>query len=223
MINHHYIEAGEGEPLIMLHGNGESCEVFSNQIEEFSKHFHIYALDTRGHGKTPRGNKPFTLVQFAEDLNVFMESHNIEKANIFGFSDGGNIAMLFAIKYPNKVKKLVLNGANYNPKGLVFYFRLYLPIRYAMVSFSKNPKAEMERELLNLMIKEPNISERELQSISAPTLVIAGTRDLIKKSHTMEIARLIPNSELAFVKGNHAVLRMNPGEFNPKVLDFLTK
>ena len=64
-IQHHYIEKGQGEPLILLHGNGENCDYFKGQIEAFARCFHVYAPDTRGHGKTPRGNAPFTIRQFA--------------------------------------------------------------------------------------------------------------------------------------------------------------
>ena len=67
-IVHYFIEKGNGEPIILLHGNGENCNYFQGQIDEFSKMYHVYAIDTRGHGKTPRGDKPFTIRQFAEDL-----------------------------------------------------------------------------------------------------------------------------------------------------------
>ena len=111
-IEHYYIDKGQGEPLILLHGNGENCDYFKGQIDEFARYYHVYALDTRGHGKTPRGNAPFTIRQFADDLLGFMDAHSIDKAHLLGFSDGGNIAMVFAIKYPDRVNRLILNGAN---------------------------------------------------------------------------------------------------------------
>ena len=117
-IKHHFIEKGEGAPLILLHGNGENCEYFVGQIDVFSQHFHVYALDTRGHGKTPRGEAPFTIRQFADDLLGFMDGHGLEKADILGFSDGGNIAMVFAMKYPERVDRLILEGANLDAKGV---------------------------------------------------------------------------------------------------------
>ena len=80
--------------------------------DEFSKHYQVYAVDTRGHGKTPRGIEPFTIRQFAEDLLGFMDEYQIEKAHILGFSDGANIAMIFAIRYPERVDRLILNGGN---------------------------------------------------------------------------------------------------------------
>ena len=89
-IKHYYTESGQGDPIILLHGNGENCSYFSRQMDAFSKWFHVYAIDTRGHGKTPRGDMPFTIRQFAEDLLGFMEEHRIGKAHLLGFSDGGN-------------------------------------------------------------------------------------------------------------------------------------
>ena len=223
MIKHFYVEKGEGEPLIMLHGNGENCYYFSHQMEEFSNYYHIYSLDTRGHGKTPRGEKPFTLEQFADDLLGFMDDHNIDKANILGFSDGGNIAMIFAIKYPQRVKKLVLNGANYNTSGTKWFFQFATDINYKITSkiSDKNEKLKRKNELLGIMSNEPNIPEDNIKTIKSETLVIAGTNDLIKRKHTEKIASLIPNSKLCILKGNHAVARVNPKEYNREVLEFL--
>lgn len=94
-----YIEKGEGTPLVLLHGNGGSLECFKSQIEYFSKKYRVIALDTRGHGKSPRGDKPFTIKQFADDLKDFLDDLGIKRAILLGFSDGGNIALTFALKY----------------------------------------------------------------------------------------------------------------------------
>ena len=114
----YYEKAGDGEPLILLHGNGEDGTYFKHQMEYFSKDYRVIAIDTRGHGKSPRGEKPFTIRQFAEDLNGFMEEQGMEKAHLLGFSDGGNIALAFALRYPGKVESLILNGANLCPAGV---------------------------------------------------------------------------------------------------------
>ena len=81
-------------------------------MESLSKHFRVIAIDTRGHGQTPRGDAPFTIRQFADDLLEFMSEHGIDKAHILGFSDGGNTAMIFAMTHPERVGKLILDGAN---------------------------------------------------------------------------------------------------------------
>ena len=80
-----YIEQGQGQPLILLHGNGESCNYFEHQIPFFSKDYRVIAIDTRGHGQSPRGEKPFTIQQFAEDLHDFMDEKGMEKAIYLAF------------------------------------------------------------------------------------------------------------------------------------------
>lgn len=222
-IRHFYIEKGQGEPLILLHGNGESCDYFSNQMDVFSQLYHVYALDTRGHGKTPRGEQPFTIKQFAEDLLGFMDAHHIDSAHLLGFSDGGNIAMRFAIGHPDRVNKLVLNGANLNAQGVKRRVQVPIEIGYKIAQrFSgKSNAAKLNAEMLGLMVNDPNVSIRELFEIKARTLVIAGTKDMIKEEHTKLIAANIEGAELAFIKGDHFIANKNAKEFNERVLEFL--
>ncbi|MBQ9673010.1 MAG: alpha/beta hydrolase [Ruminococcus sp.] len=222
-ISHYYIEKGTGYPLILLHGNGEDSSYFSNQISEFSLIYHVFAIDTRGHGKTDRGNAPFTIRQFADDLLEFMDSHNIDIANILGFSDGANIAMVFAIKYPEKVNKLILNGGNLNSEGIKWTVQLPIEIGYKIATtFSnKSLQARKNAEMLNLMVNEPNIAIDDLAKIQADTLVIAGTKDMVKEKHTRLIAKNISNAKLQLIKGNHFIANKNPVEFNNAVSDFL--
>lgn len=220
-----YIEKGTGEPLILLHGNGENCEYFSHQTEYFSKEYRVIALDTRGHGKSPRGNTSFTIRRFAEDLHEFMDEHGIEKAHILGFSDGGNIALCFALKYPERVDKLILNGANLFPRGVKSSVQAPIIIGYKFASLfaRKSEKAGKNAEMLGLMVNDPNIAPEELRSITAPTLVIAGTNDMIKDEHTRLIHANLPNSELAIISGDHFIANKNPEAFNRRVAAFLEK
>ncbi len=222
-ITHYFKEKGNGEPLILLHGNGENCSYFQGQIDEFSKLYHVYAIDTRGHGKTPRGDKPFTIRQFAEDLLGFMDEHQINRANLLGFSDGGNIALIFAIRYPDRVSRLILNGANLNPKGVKRSTQLPIEIGYKVARkfAGKSDSARLNAEMLGLMVNDPNVEPEELAKIKAKTLVIAGTKDMIKEAHTRLIASNIPCSELVFLKGDHFIASKNPEEFNKTVLQFL--
>ena len=222
-IEHYFTEKGNGQPLILLHGNGENCGYFQGQIEEFSKLYHVYAIDTRGHGKTPRGDKPFTIRQFADDLLVFMDEHKIERAHLLGFSDGGNIAMIFAIRYPDRVNRLILNGANLNPKGVKRSAQIPIEIGYKFAKkfATKSNSASLNAEMLGLMVNDPYVEPEELAIVKAKTLVIAGTRDMIKDEHTRLIASHIPDSELVFLKGNHFLASKHPKEFNRAVLKFL--
>jgi len=224
-ITHYFIEEGSGEPLILLHGNGGNCSYFSKQMSEFAATYHVYAIDTRGHGKTDRGEAPFTIRQFADDLLGFMDSHSIDKANILGFSDGANIAMVFAINYPTRVHRLILNGGNLNDKGVKRSVQIPIEIGYKIASTfaDKKPKAKANAEMLNLMVNEPNIAVENLAKIQASTLVIAGTSDVIKEEHTRLIAENIPNAELKIIKGGHFIANKSSAEFNKIVLEFLKK
>lgn len=219
----YYREKGNKEPFILLHGNGEDGSYFKNQIDYFSDRYRVIALDTRGHGKSPRGTKPFTIEQFSHDLYDFMVGLEISNAVILGFSDGANIAMKFAIKYPNKVKALILNGGNLNPKGVKGATQIPIEIGYQIARrFAlKSPNAKKNAEMLGLMVNEPNIERTELSKITAPTLVICGSNDMIKESHTKEIAKNIPDAKLSIIKGNHFIANKQSAAFNKEVENFL--
>lgn len=222
-IKHHYIEQGSGEPLILLHGNGGDSSYFAHQIEPLSRHFRVLAIDTRGHGQTPRGEAPFTIRQFAEDLLGFMDSHGIAKADLLGFSDGGNIAMVFALAHPERVNKLVLDGANLDAAGVKRSVQIPIEIGYRIAKLfaKKSPEAKKNAEMLGLMVNDPNVKSEELARIQAPTLVIAGNKDMIKEKHTRLIAQSIPGAELAIIPGSHFVANKAPEVFNKTVLRFL--
>ena len=222
-IKHYFVEKGQGVPLILLHGNGENCGYFMGQIEVFAQYYHVYALDTRGHGKTPRGDASFTIRQFADDLRDFMDEHGIEKAHILGFSDGGNIAMIFAMKYPERVNRLILNGANLDAKGIKRSVQIPIEIGYwfAKLFANKSPEAKLHAETLGLMVNDPDVKPMELSKIQAKTLVIAGTRDMVKEDHTRLLASCIPDVQLVILDGNHFIANKCPEAFNRAVLAFL--
>lgn len=221
----YYREAGEGEPLILLHGNGENGEYFAHQLSYFASSYRVIALDTRGHGSSPRGDAPFTIKQFAEDLYTFMAHNGIEKAIILGFSDGANIAMRFALDHPEKVKALILNGGNLDPNGVKRTVQLPIEIGYRIARlFAKRSEgAKRHAELLALMVEQPHITPTELSCITAPTLVICGTRDMIKESHTRKIAQSICGAQLVLIKGNHFIANKKHAAFNRAVELFLKR
>lgn len=219
----HYIEQGHGRPLILLHGNGEDTTYFEHQIPYFSKSYRVIAIDTRGHGKSPRGEKPFTIVQFAEDLHDFMDEKGIEKAIILGFSDGGNIALTFALKYLQRVEKLILDGANLFPSGVkpLYQWPIEIGYRIAKLFAKKSEQAKQNAEMLGLMVNEPHIEPSELTRLMMPVLVVAGTKDMIKDSHTRLIYNSLPNAQLSILEGDHFVANKNADAFNMAVEDFL--
>lgn len=221
----HYEEKGQGTPLILLHGNGEDHTYFVHQMDYFSATRRVIALDTRGHGQSPRGTAPFSIEQFGEDLLDFMDTHQLAQADLLGFSDGGNIALTFALQHPERIRRLVLNGANLNPSGVKPSVQIPIVLGYHMATFfgKKSQKAHRNAELLGLMVKEPNLKPEELRRIPNPTLVIAGTKDMIREEHTKEIFRNLPHAELAILPGDHFLANQSPQAFNAAVAAFLDK
>ena len=219
------IEAGSGYPLILLHGNGEDCSYFEHQMAPLSERFRVIALDTRGHGRSPRGDGEFSIARFAEDLGAFLEEKRIRRAHILGFSDGANIALAFALKYPEKVNKLILNGGNLNPWGVKLPVQIPVVLGYGLAKVISlfDKKAVPKAEILGLMVTQPDWKPADLSPLKMPVLVIAGEKDMIRTSHTKAIHRAIAGSELAILPGDHFVAHGNPEAFNRAVMDFLTK
>ena len=221
---HHYFETyGAGEPLILLHGNGEDCTYFKNQIPALARYYKVYAIDTRGHGKTPRGEGEFSIRRFAEDLYDFFEWQHIQKAHILGFSDGANIAMYFALAHPERIGKLILNGGNIFPTGLKAYFNVPCQVGYRLLKYIpfKNEKINHFYELLKLMALEPHITPEQLHTIKVPALVLAGSHDIVKFSHSRLMAKSLPRCKFKILEGGHMISSTDPQGYNEAVLHFL--
>ncbi len=215
---------GEGqEVLVLLHGNGGNCENFKKQIPVFSEKYTVLAIDSRGHGKSGFGESSVSLGAMAMDLENLCDYLGYKKINILGFSDGANIAMIFAVKNPDMVDKLILVGGNTDFSGFTFVTGLMIMLGYiSSCMLSKvDKKLTANKELFALMVKEPNIKPTVLNVIKAKTLVINGNKDMIKVSHAKSIAKNIPNSELKIVNGDHFYLFKKPDEFNSLVMKFL--
>ena len=216
--------SGEGAPLVLLHGNGEDHTYFKKQMPVFERYFRVIAVDTRGHGRSTRGTAPFTFEQFADDLEAVLTHLEIDRAHILGFSDGANLALLFAQKYLGRVLSLILNGANLNPKGVKLSTQIPIVIGYYLTRFFSffSRKAKNKSEILGLMVNQPNILPASLEHVHVPALVIVGQNDMILPGHTQLIADSLPNSQLVVVpEADHFVARRMPGPFNSAVLRFL--
>ena len=206
---------GEGEPIFLLHGNGESMAYFKEQIPFLSKSRRVIAVDTRGHGGSPRGGGEFSISRFADDLLWLFDELNIQKADILGFSDGGNIALTFALRYGERVNKLILNGANLFPSGVRLRYLVMMNFSYAVSLLStRNAATTAKRELLALMVKEPHISPEELDKLDMPVLVIVGTHDVIRASHSKLIAGSIRDCWFVQLNGTHFIAAEASNEFN---------
>ncbi|WP_185152031.1 alpha/beta fold hydrolase [Chryseobacterium vaccae] len=218
---------GQGEPLLLLHGNGDSINTFKNQIPEFAKYYQVIAIDTRGQGKsTDNDTESFNYQIFEKDLEEIIRQLQLQKVSIVGWSDGAITGMLYAMEQPEKVHKLVLMGANLNSSEEAVTSKILFQTRKDIDRLKKqnDPKNRTTIKLLEMILKEPNIPASELSKIKAETLVMAGEKDLILEKHTQLIAQNIPHSELKIVKReNHFLPDENSVLFNSIVLEFLKR
>lgn len=115
-----YIKEGHGDPIILVHGNNESHNIFLKAITELSQTHTVYAIDMRGHGQSA----PITELHYADmadDVIAFIHQLEIKQPYFFGFSDGGIVGLLAASKQPNIFKKMLLAGANTNPQAVKWH------------------------------------------------------------------------------------------------------
>ena len=210
--------------LILLHGNGEDHTYFVKQIPAFSPHFRLVLMDTRGQGQSTGGDGELNFSVFAADLLALMDHLQIAKAHLLGFSDGGNLALTFALAHPERVQSLILNGANLEPGGVKLSTQLPIVLGYGccrlLSPFSR--KARQNGAVLGLMVNHPHIPPQALAALTMPALVIVGERDMIRDRHSQLIARSLPNAQFVRIPGgDHFCAAKCPEVFNRAVLSFL--
>ena len=192
-VNLYYEVYGDGDPIMLLHGNSETHEIFDKLIEKLKDKYKVYAIDSRCHGKS-EDTKIISYELMRDDVICFIKKLNISKPILYGFSDGGNIGLLVSIKEPDILFKLIISGANLNPKGMKK--RMYIMCKLGYL-ITKN-------KLFKMMCEEPNIQINDLEKIKIPTIILAGEKDVIKRKHTKLIANKIKNSKLEIIKNeNH--------------------
>ena len=221
--NLYYEVYGEGEPLFLLHGNSGSIKDFYQQIPVLSKQYKVIVMDTRAQGKSiDKTKNDLNYKIFAEDVKALADHLGLQKINIAGWSDGGNTGLEFALKYPQNLNRLVTIGANAFPDGVDKELINNFNIKYKVLQLQNKPEKLNEGRLLKLMLKEPNISEKQLNKIQNKVLVIAGEKDVITQAHTEFMAKQIPNSELKIYKGaTHMIPFENADQLDQDILEFL--
>ena len=212
-------------PLVLLHGNGEDSGYFIRQIEYFSDKYYVIAIDSRAHGKSSYNGEKLSINKLADDVIKVLEIMDIKKANFLGFSDGGNVLISIAINKPELINKIILNGANLNPHGVKFRINLKIYLGYFALQLRSlfNEDYLQEKAVWKLMVNEPKFTHKMLHKITQDTLVIVGTRDMIKHRHSQKIADNIKNSTFVEMEGSHFIAEEEPLEFNKIVEEFLAK
>ncbi|XLS30334.1 alpha/beta fold hydrolase [Flavobacteriaceae bacterium M23B6Z8] len=221
-IRMYYEIYGDGEPLLLIHGTGQSIDAFRFQIPYFEKNYKVIVMDCRGRGRSTDTDEELTYELQAADIAKFMELLKIPSAHIVGWSDGGIIGIIMALRYPDKVRKLVTMGSNIHPEGL-FPDRLAShKAEYERLKAQNDPDNKMILKLYKLLAYYPRLTFEDLAQITSPSLIMAGDHDVIQDTHTVSIFQSIPNAHLAILPGQtHGMPVANPELFNQTAGQFL--
>ena len=228
-IKMYYEIYGQGEPLVLIHGNGGSINSGRQQIAFFSKYYKVIAVDSRGQGNTNDNSDSLTYDQMAADVNSLLDNLHLDSTFIIGQSDGAIIGLITAFRYPKKVKMLAAMAPNIRPDSAVLYPAVAEESTKELTIYEDSLKAGFKQvtrklKLKRLMQYHPHISVAELAQIKAPVMVMSGDRDVIQLSHIIEIFRAIPKSNLCVLPGStHSALRKNPDVFNENIYRFFTR
>lgn len=221
----YYETYGEGEPLLVIHGNGGSIGTMAAEIDHFRTKYKVIAMDSRDHGRSSDSPGALTYELMTDDLAALLDHLQVGPAYVLGWSDGGIEALLLGMRHPTKVKMIAAGAANLNPtaEALPPATLALLDGMLASVSDSAKATPEGKRELkvMGMMAKEPNIAPAALAKIAVPTLVMAGDQDLIRGEHTLAIFNHLPLGQLAiFPNATHMIIFDDPATLNGTVERF---
>ena len=215
----YYKEMGQGMPLIMLHGNGESHEIFARLSELMSSLM-----------KEEAAGGDLTIPDMAADVVQVMEFLHVPRAVILGFSDGANVALETASCYPGRVSAVVAVSGNALPRGMSAASLMEVKLKYALWrGLEKVPlprgvreRAVKSRQLLGLMARWPRLDKDKLSCIQAPVLILTGRRDMIRPRHSLWMGEQIPDSKVVFVKGaDHFTLLKKEKAYGAHIMAWL--
>ncbi|WP_165501713.1 alpha/beta fold hydrolase [Pedobacter frigiditerrae] len=216
-IKMYYETYGEGEiPLVLIHGGGSTIETsFSNIIPFLAKYRKVIAVELQAHGRTSDRNAPESFAQDADDVAALVKHLKIEKANFFGFSNGGSTTLQIAIRHPRLVNKIIALSAASKRDGLIAGFfegmkgvtleQMPMPLQEAYLKVAPNKdglKVMFEKDR-DRMINFQDWNDEDLQSIKAPTLLIVSQNDVITIDHTLKMSQLITEAKLIVLPGVH--------------------
>ena len=196
----YYEVSGQGKPIVVLHGAYMDIPTMGGIIPKLAETHRVYALEFQGHGRTTDIDRPITYEHLADDVAAFMDAVKLEKADIFGYSMGGEAALQLAIRHPAKVDKLVAASVAYDLRGWQPAFTAFIP-QMSVEGFLQMPffkeQADRKPGFPNLIAKliqlekEPMAWEAGVKQLKMPVLVIAGDADVSTLEHTVALFKLL--------------------------------
>lgn len=235
-IKMYYEIYGEGKPLILIHGGGSTIQSnFGQVIPMFAKNRKVIAVELQAHGRTSARGKDSSFEQDADDVAGLLKNLKIDKADFFGFSNGGTTTIQIALLHPEIVDKIILGSALCKRNGVPAQFWDFMKqanlasmpqeLKDAYLAVTPNPEGLqiMHDRDAKRMVNFKDIPDAQIKSIKAQTLIIIGDKDIITPEHAIEMHRLIAGSELAIIPGIHGeyIGEITTLKSNSKEADFV--
>lgn len=195
------------QPLLILTGNGGDMHGHDGNILPglvATDDYKIIVISVRGTGKTALGTKELTFEKEAEDITKVLDYLGVGKTYIYGYSDGGNLALVFTLLYPERVEKLCVQSPNINIFGTKSFKQLQIMYQYLILciecTYKKDPDYIRQREIKGMMAHQPNLKFKDLEKIDVPVLHIYAEDDMMYRRHSEKISNAIPNCKSLLVE-----------------------
>ena len=212
----HGVSDGKTPPLVLIHGGGSSIDTsFGTFLGPLSQHRQVIAFDQRGHGRTADIiDHPFSFDESGEDAVALLQFLKIDRADFLGYSNGGNIAQLIAIKHPKVVRKLILQSTFFKRDAFAPEFwegmrhaslaTMPAELKEAYTKVAPHPEQlqMLHDKSVKRMLEYKDMPVESIHAISAPTLILNADGDVIRPEHAVEMWRTIPHAELAIIPGS---------------------
>lgn len=212
----YYEIQGSGTPLVLIHGGGSTIQTtFGRVLHLFAQSHKVIAVEMQAHGHTADIDRPLSFEQDADDIAELLKQLNINKADIFGFSNGANTTLQFAIRHPELTNKIVVASTFYKKSGAHGWFwdMMSKPTFEGMPQQLKDAflKINPDTNALHRMYERdvarmqffPSITDEQMKTIKVPALIIIGDHDVVAPEHAIEMQHMLANSRLAILPGGH--------------------
>lgn len=215
-IYHEIHGRADGVPLVLLHGGGSTIEVtFGRVLPVFAAGRRVIALEEQGHGRTSDREGPVAFETSADDVAGLLRHLKVDRADLFGFSNGASTALQVAIRHPSLVRKLIFASSITRRDGAqpqlwefiaqADFSNMPRPLKDAFLRVNPDP-----RQLETMHDKDAarmrgfrDVPDALVTSVRAPTLIVLGDQDIVKLEHAAELTRLIPGARLLILPGGH--------------------
>lgn len=222
---------GNGEPLLLLHGGlGNSDDLLNSIGPGLSARFRLIAFDRRGHGYTADTEADFHYADMVDETVSVLQTVVGGPAHVVGWSDGGIIALIVALRRPDLIRKIVVVSANYHFDGTVTAEMdpnspVLQELSKAYIERSPDGPEHLEvvmNKSFRMFQSEPTLTTSDIAHISQPVLVVVGDDDLVSLPHTVSLYEALPKGQLAVVPAaSHGLPLEQPEALNRLIVDFL--